>query len=449
MKSNRFLHLFSCDQPFRLGRISIQLLFRALLIIGAATALLLLGCPLDGSSTDDGDGNSAPVLSSGGVDPASGDPTTSFTYQVSYYDQDGDSPTTIEVQVDGTPHAMSLNSGTGSDGTYQYSTTLAAGSHSYFFYCEDGQGGTDREPAAGSEAGPSVASAKNTLSGSVSYSGSVGVSGSQPLRIDVWSTPDMSLVDSDEFTGAPFDFSFELDPDSYTLTIYIDLDQSSAMSEDDVFSIYDGIYFLDDYDTIDLTGADQDIGSLALDDSNRFGFYEDFEDGTADGWVTDPLSDPRWEVSGGQYVMTGEGDDDLALAAYNRADVADFTFHCDGLEQLDGNLDEGDWGLFFRFDIDTFSGYALAVDNSGNWGVYSLVSGIESLVYYEQTFNSGDAITVSCVGDTMTVYVNGVEEWDGDASDHDSGYVGLYGWDDIVSGGPQQYAYDDLWLVLH
>jgi hypothetical protein len=291
----------------------------------------------------------------------------------------------------------------------------------------------------------------NTLSGSVNYTGGNVVSGSQPLRVDVWSTPGMSLADSEEFTGAPFDFSFDLDPDNYTLTIYIDLDQSGAMSEDDVFSIYDGIYFLDDYDTIDLTGGDQDVGTLALDDSNIFGFYETFEDGTADGWVTDPASDTRWQVTGGQYVMSGEGDDDLAVAVYDRAGIADFTLHCDGLEQLSGNLGEGDWGLFFRFDIGTFTGYALGIENTdtGYWGLYSLVNGSDTLLEYD-TFDPGDdTITVSCVGDAITIYVNGTEVLAGDASAHDSGYVGLYAWDDIVSGGPQEYAYDDLWLVLH
>ena len=449
MKIHQFPYLSTFDRFYHSGRRPMQLRFGYVLIIGAAIALLLSGCPLGGSSSDDGDTNTAPVLSAGGVDPGTGDPTTTFTFSVDYEDADGDSPTTIEVDIDGTAFAMTLFSGSADNGTYQYSTTLSAGSHNYFFYCEDGQGGSDREPSSGTATGPTVTSSKNTLSGSINYTGSVGVSGSQPLRIDVWSTPGMSLVDSDEFTGAPFDFSFDLDPDNYTLTMYIDLDQSGAMSEDDVFSIYDGIYFLDDYDTIDLTGGDQDVGTCALDDSNIFGFYETFEDGTADGWFTDPASDPRWQVTGGQYVMTGEEDDDLAVAVYNRAGVADFTLHCDGLEQLAGNLDEGDWGLFFRFDIGTFTGYVLGIENDGYWGLSSLVNGSDTLLEYD-TFDPGaDTITISCVGDTITIYVNGIEELVDDASAHDNGYIGLYAWDDIVSGGPQEYAYDDLWLVLH
>jgi hypothetical protein len=449
MKIHRFRYASASDRPVRAGRIKSQLLFRCLLILGVASIVLLVGCNLGGSSSNGGGANTSPVLTNSGYTPASGDTSTSFTFSVDYEDVDGDSPTTIQVNIDGSASALTLASGSADNGTYQYSTTLSAGSHNYFFYCEDGQGGSDREPGSGTATGPTVTSVPNTLSGSINYTGSVGVSGSQPLRIDVWSTPGMSLADSEEFTGAPFDFSFDLDPDNYTLTMYIDLDQSGNMSEDDVFSIYDGIYFLDDYDTIDLTGTDQDVGTLALDDSNIFGFYETFEDGTADGWFTDPASDPRWQVTGGQYVMTGEGDDDLAVAVYNRTGVADFTLHCDGLEQLAGNLDEGDWGLFFRFDIGTFTGYALGITNDGYWGLYSLVNGSETLLEYD-TFDPGnDTITISCVGDAITIYVNGIEELAGDASAHDSGYIGLYAWDDIVSGGPQQYAYDDLWLVLH
>jgi hypothetical protein len=293
----------------------------------------------------------------------------------------------------------------------------------------------------------------NTLSGSVNYTGGNVVSGSQPLRVDVWSTPGMSLADSEEFTGAPFDFSFDLDPDNYTLTIYIDLDQSGAMSEDDVFSIYDGIYFLDDYDTIDLTGGDQDVGTLALDDSNIFGFYETFEDGTADGWFTD--SDPRWQVTGGRYVMTGIEDGDAAVAVYNRSGVSDFTYRVSDLEWLDGSRPDTDWGLIFRFDILDSEGLLVSLDDYGWWGLYSITNSgaTQTEIFDEDTgYASWQTVTVECDGDTLTVFINGAQRWTGNVSTygHSDGYVGLYAWDDDLGGtGPQEYAFDDIWLVLH
>ena len=43
--------------------------------------------------------------------------------------------------------------------TFQYSTTLSAGNHNFYFYFDDGQGGTARLPASGAYSGPSVSGA--------------------------------------------------------------------------------------------------------------------------------------------------------------------------------------------------------------------------------------------------------------------------------------------------
>jgi PKD repeat protein len=103
--------------------------------------------------------NYTPVLSAGDVDPDSGINTTTFTYTVHYYDEDGDAPADKNVFVDGVAHAMALQSGDASDGTYQYQTTgadLGPGSHKYFFSFADGQGGSARLPATASSSGPTV-----------------------------------------------------------------------------------------------------------------------------------------------------------------------------------------------------------------------------------------------------------------------------------------------------
>jgi len=106
---------------------------------------------------------SDPDLTSGDVDPDSGDTSTTFTYIVHYYDQDGDSPSTRYVYIDGSAHTMSLYSGSASNGTYRYQTTLSAGSHNYYFYFTDGSGGSDRLPSSGTYFGPSVNSVKSTV----------------------------------------------------------------------------------------------------------------------------------------------------------------------------------------------------------------------------------------------------------------------------------------------
>jgi VCBS repeat-containing protein len=98
-----------------------------------------------------------PVLSSGGVTPSSGlSTTTTFTYSVTYYDQAGYSPSTQYVYIDGVANNMALSFGSASNGTYSYSTTLPAGSHTYYFSFAAGKGGSARLPATGSYTGPTV-----------------------------------------------------------------------------------------------------------------------------------------------------------------------------------------------------------------------------------------------------------------------------------------------------
>ena len=110
-----------------------------------------------------GPSNHDPDLSSGYVEPPSGDTNTNFYWYVNYYDQDGDAPATKYVYIDGTPHTMTLYSGTTSNGTYRYGpTALSIGIHDYYFYFTDGNGGSNRLPNSGSSSGPNVTSNYNS-----------------------------------------------------------------------------------------------------------------------------------------------------------------------------------------------------------------------------------------------------------------------------------------------
>ncbi|MFQ6102783.1 MAG: hypothetical protein ACE5OP_00655 [Candidatus Glassbacteria bacterium] len=105
---------------------------------------------------DIGPVNHEPEFSAGGVTPVEGQYCKPFTFSIYYYDADGDSPSVIQVYIDGTPFSMSLSSGTPSDGTYEYETLLSVGTHSFYFYAEDGQGGSVRLPESGELSGPEV-----------------------------------------------------------------------------------------------------------------------------------------------------------------------------------------------------------------------------------------------------------------------------------------------------
>lgn len=103
-----------------------------------------------------GSGSNLPCeLSGGTVTPSASYYGTLYEFRVHYFDQDGDSPSTLYAYVDGVARTMTLDSGTASNGTYRYQTRdLDAGvSHNYYFYATDPDG-SDREPAAGTYSGP-------------------------------------------------------------------------------------------------------------------------------------------------------------------------------------------------------------------------------------------------------------------------------------------------------
>jgi hypothetical protein len=111
--------------------------------------------------------NQRPTLSGGGVNPPSGDTTDDFTFSVTYTDSDNDAPTAARVIIDGTPHDMTGSGTTYSSGvTYNYTTTLSAGSHTFRFEFNDGTNhiyydgsGVRKLPEQSTFVGPVVAAA--------------------------------------------------------------------------------------------------------------------------------------------------------------------------------------------------------------------------------------------------------------------------------------------------
>lgn len=101
--------------------------------------------------------NSRPVLLDQRVDPPLGMPKSTFTFRVNYRDADFDAPSLAMIYIDGIPHKMSRAAGTAADGLYTYRTREFLGAmHDYYFYFEDGRGGTRRMPEVGIFHGPIV-----------------------------------------------------------------------------------------------------------------------------------------------------------------------------------------------------------------------------------------------------------------------------------------------------
>ncbi len=84
-------------------------------------------------------GNVPPVLRDGGVSPAAGTIDSTFVFEVTYQDGDGDAPTIAEVTIGFTPYPMTLVGGSYETGAlFRYSTQLPAGTYDHNFTFSDG-----------------------------------------------------------------------------------------------------------------------------------------------------------------------------------------------------------------------------------------------------------------------------------------------------------------------
>ena len=88
--------------------------------------------------------NIAPVLTMGSLDPKIGDQYTQFTFTINYTDQNNDTPSYINVVINGTTYAMVKQDGSDFDYTdgciYNWTISLApaAYNYTYYFECSDG-----------------------------------------------------------------------------------------------------------------------------------------------------------------------------------------------------------------------------------------------------------------------------------------------------------------------
>jgi hypothetical protein len=91
-----------------------------------------------------------PQLSGGAVDPPTGTPQTTFTFEVTYSDPYGRPATTATVVIDGVPQPMTLALGDPTSGAlHSLATQLAAGDHTYRFEFANQDGGVAQFPASG------------------------------------------------------------------------------------------------------------------------------------------------------------------------------------------------------------------------------------------------------------------------------------------------------------
>lgn len=195
--------------------------------------------------------NHDPQLSNGLVNPGSGDTNTDFYWYVDYFDEDNDPPLTKDVYIDDTAYTMSLHSGSASNGTYRYGpTNLGVGTHNYYFYFTDGNGGSDRLPGSGTYSGPSVSSTGDSYEPDNIYS--------QANWIYDGSPQNHSIVPADDLDWVKFSLSEESE-------VVI---ETSGSSGDTRMWLYDSSLIQIDYDDDDGPGLfsriDRECGVDAL-----------------------------------------------------------------------------------------------------------------------------------------------------------------------------------------
>jgi hypothetical protein len=101
--------------------------------------------------------NNSPRLIDAKLEPGIGYSSNNYTYYVTYLDDDSDSPSIINVVIDGETYPLKLQQGKSDNGVYSFRTKNYIGYyHNYYFYCEDGRGGSCRTPEVGTYHGPVV-----------------------------------------------------------------------------------------------------------------------------------------------------------------------------------------------------------------------------------------------------------------------------------------------------
>jgi hypothetical protein len=101
--------------------------------------------------------NSSPQLFDVRLEPEIGYQSECYSYEIKYLDIDRDPPALINIVINETSYPMNLKSGKPHNGIYTFRTKHLPGRyHTYYFYCEDGRGGSFRLPTRGYFYGPVV-----------------------------------------------------------------------------------------------------------------------------------------------------------------------------------------------------------------------------------------------------------------------------------------------------
>ncbi|MBN1593205.1 MAG: PQQ-binding-like beta-propeller repeat protein, partial [Candidatus Coatesbacteria bacterium] len=332
--------------------------------------------------------NTPPDLTDGTVSPGSGSTQTDFVYSVSYFDADGDTPAAKNVLIDGSPHAMTLDSGDAHDGVYAYSTTLSGGGHTYHFAFSDEYGGTDRLPATGDYEGPEVNHDPELANGYVTPSRGGGDTeftyyvnycdedGDNPLHPYVFineSPHEMSLDSGDSQCGV-YSYSTTLSSGTYT-------------------------YFFEFEDTGEGRGREPESGSYD-------GPAVNIDPVLSEGLVDPEHGSPETEFVFSVHYYDEEGDDPSEICVY--IDDAPLDLQLDS-----GETSDGTYSKMATLSAGSHEFYFEAVDELGGTARFPSTGAIEGPVVSYAPVLSGGCVSPE-IGSASTVFIFSAHYYDQD-----------------------------------
>lgn len=175
------------------------------------------------------------------------------------------------------------------------------------------------------------------------------------------------------------------------------------------------------------------------------GFYENFDDGTADNWNRTAA----WSVSDGVFKMNGiQGPVNMSQYAYHNQVYDDFFFQA-SVKQIEGSQGSSA-GIFFRSNTNRSNHYAFLIASVGQYTILKVVNGaLTQLVpwtpgNFQTGYNVWNKLGVSCSGSTLKFFIN--QTWKKTITDDSiaSGVAGLYALDS--NADVNVFHFDDVFL---
>jgi hypothetical protein len=180
-----------------------------------------------------------------------------------------------------------------------------------------------------------------------------------------------------------------------------------------------------------------DMGAIKLVDSVDFevmfisSFFEDFEDGIADGWKPDG---PHWSVANGAYLLDCPDSGDFSTFYYPQS-FTGFSYSADMRMVDTGNIGSRyERGLVFCSDGTLNNCYQVTVNNDGYVNLYLCVnSPLPMLLKSTQSLNViqgvgiWNTVKVQVRNSVIDVFINGVLEFSVVDTSFTSGNAGLIG----------------------